>query len=143
MFVCFENEIFDVFQRTENTKLNKEVEQLIREVSLLESRVGKGEFNPTTTKVIRIESNLECDFKVLHMSINPASQVYGKKTVPIDLEAMDKLKKENEALAAQIAELKSRAPTISENDEKAQENEKLKKQLTDAEKRTNRLKEVI
>ena len=77
------------------------------------------------------------------MSINPASQVYGKKTVPIDLEAMDKLKKENEALAAQIAELKSRAPTISENDEKAQENEKLKKQLTDAEKRTNRLKEVI
>jgi hypothetical protein len=37
--------------RTENTKLNTEVEQLVREVSLLESRVGKGEYNPATTKV--------------------------------------------------------------------------------------------
>ncbi len=35
----------------ENVKLNKEIEKLIGEIATLEARVGRGEFNPKTTKV--------------------------------------------------------------------------------------------
>jgi hypothetical protein len=46
--------------------LTKYVEQLGKEVAVLESRVGKGEYNHLTTKV-------------LHLTNNPASKLVGNK----------------------------------------------------------------
>lgn len=37
--------------RMDNEKLKKEVDRLIHEVSILESRLGKGEYNKQQTKV--------------------------------------------------------------------------------------------
>jgi cell shape-determining protein MreC len=72
--------------------------------------------------------------------MNPASQVYGKKTATFDLEEMDRLRKENESLNAQLADLKSKPVMIT--DDKSGESDKLRKQLAEAEKRATRLKEV-
>jgi len=46
--------------KSECVKLNKEIDRLLEENALLESRLGKGEYDPTKTKV-------------LHMSINPST----------------------------------------------------------------------
>jgi len=43
--------------KEENVKLNNEVKKLVEEISVLEYRVGKVEYNVKTTKVLHLKSN--------------------------------------------------------------------------------------
>lgn len=119
-----------------NAKLNKEIEQLVREISILESRLGKGDYNPSTTKI-------------LHLRMNPESQIQNERQNP----DVEKLRQENQALQSQLALLKGDArpssapqvdPKVKEDLKKAkEENENLKQKSEDDDRRMQKLKEVF
>jgi len=111
--------------RSQIAKLNKENEKLIEEISVLESRLGKGEFNPQTTKI-------------LHLALNPTN--WNKPTDELAI-----LKAENENLKKLLAAQGISTTSVASSEEvKAltAENQLLQKKLADSEARLNKLKEA-
>ncbi|GAQ81982.1 Mitotic checkpoint protein MAD1 [Klebsormidium nitens] len=116
-----------------NKALEREMEQLGREVALLESRVGKGDYNRATTKV-------------LHLALNP--EVEARRTL-----AKDSLEAEVEELRAKVKQLEEEARTgsrspgedhqVAEATEASAQVAALTNRVNAMEKRENRYKQVF
>ncbi|KAF2072337.1 hypothetical protein CYY_006350 [Polysphondylium violaceum] len=74
--------------KSECEKLNKEIDRLLEENALLESRLGKGEYDPTKTKV-------------LHMTMNPSTAADNNKSLENNV-GDQKLIEENHRLLMQV-----------------------------------------
>lgn len=141
--------------------LKKEIESLEQQIFILEEKVGRGDFNPKTTKVefslflflilhyfflIYLFSLFPppLPLKVLHMSINPDSIAQEEK-----MKTLQSLKKENEQLIAKIEELskmksntENSAQFLNETSYSTLKYQTLEKKLQESELRMQRLKEV-
>lgn len=76
---------------TSNTKLTKHLEAAEKQLAEYERRLGRGEYNAKTTKVV-------------HLAVNPTSELLQTRQDAV-LEQMEGLRKENEALRAQFEQL--------------------------------------
>ncbi|GLD93300.1 hypothetical protein PINS_up001892 [Pythium insidiosum] len=70
----------------EHAKLAKHLKSLEEDCAKMEKRLGRGEFNPATTKVV-------------HLSLNPTSELLGEKNATSECE---QLRKENEQLRSAL-----------------------------------------
>lgn len=75
--------------KQENEKLAKHLEKTEMELAVFEKRLGKGEYNVETTKIV-------------HLAVNPTRELLESKAKFSDF---DKLRQENEALRARINKL--------------------------------------
>lgn len=74
----------------DNAKLSKHLELAEKQLAQYERRLGRGEYNPDTTKVV-------------HLAVNPTSELLqNRHDTASELEA---LRKENDALRAQFEKL--------------------------------------
>lgn len=80
----------------ENRKLTKHLEKVEMELAIFEKRLGKGEFNVETTKIV-------------HLSVNPTREMLESKTKSSEVE---KLRQENEALRSKIEKLSGGGPDV-------------------------------
>ena len=114
--------------KSANAALSKQSSELVREIAKLENRLGKGEYNRKTTKV-------------LHMIMNPEQKAM-KRSVPGSLGSADGVVAEQAALLeeqrTEIMELKKR---LASND--VAELGLLRRKMEDAERLTLRLKDVF
>ena len=108
------------------------IENLEKEVVSLENKVGRGEYNVKTTRVLELKDN-------------PVSQDFAIRT-----ETLNSLKEENKLLLEQLK--KSSLSTTSSNEEGlpkqtvlniTKEKEQLEKELSDKDKRMLRLKNIF
>jgi mitotic spindle assembly checkpoint protein MAD1 len=82
-------------------KILKQLEKTEGELALLESRLGKGEYDPSKTKVV-------------HFACNPSEMLYKKqKEKKLKAKDAEKLVKENEELRAKLKALESASRSIS------------------------------
>ncbi|KAJ8554677.1 hypothetical protein ON010_g9807 [Phytophthora cinnamomi] len=82
-----EKELADAKQ--ENGNLTKHLEKAEMELAIFEKRLGRGEFNVETTKIV-------------HLAVNPTRELLQSKAKSTDIE---KLRQENEALRARLNKL--------------------------------------
>ncbi|KAE9008922.1 hypothetical protein PR003_g7713 [Phytophthora rubi] len=75
--------------KQENGNLTKHLEKTEMELAIFEKRLGRGEFNVETTKIV-------------HLAVNPTRELLQSKTKTSDIE---KLRQENEALRARLNRL--------------------------------------
>lgn len=75
--------------KQENGNLTKHLEKTEMELAIFEKRLGRGEFNVETTKIV-------------HLAVNPTRELLQSKTKSSDIE---KLRQENEALRARLNRL--------------------------------------
>lgn len=72
--------------KQENVSLTKHLEKAEMELAIFEKRLGRGEFNVETTKIV-------------HLAVNPTRELLKSKTKSDDIES---LRQENEALRARL-----------------------------------------
>ncbi|EEY69248.1 mitotic spindle assembly checkpoint protein MAD1, putative [Phytophthora infestans T30-4] len=75
--------------KQENGNLTKHLEKAEMELAVFEKRLGRGEFNVETTKIV-------------HLAVNPTRELLQSKAKSSDIE---KLRQENEALRARLSKL--------------------------------------
>ncbi|KAG7388713.1 Mitotic spindle assembly checkpoint protein MAD1 [Phytophthora pseudosyringae] len=75
--------------KQENGNLTKHLEKAEMELAIFEKRLGRGEFNVETTKIV-------------HLAVNPTRELLQNKAKSSDIE---KLRQENEALRARLNQL--------------------------------------
>ncbi|KAF4322346.1 hypothetical protein BBO99_00000039 [Phytophthora kernoviae] len=92
--------------KQENGKLSKHLEKAEMELAILEKRLGRGEFNVETTKIV-------------HLAVNPTHEMLKSKAKSSDVE---RLQQENEALRARLDKLMggvdAEAPDIAASEDK-------------------------
>ncbi|RLN58983.1 hypothetical protein BBJ29_001483 [Phytophthora kernoviae] len=92
--------------KQENGKLSKHLEKAEMELAILEKRLGRGEFNVETTKIV-------------HLAVNPTHEMLKSKAKSSDVE---RLQQENEALRARLDKLTggvdAEAPDIAASEDK-------------------------
>eukprot|EP01080_Neovahlkampfia_damariscottae_P000893 gene893-9804_t len=107
-------------------KLKKDIDNFMIEISAMEKRLGKGEFNNKTTKV-------------LHFKMNPLTIAESKK----ENEDLQKLKSENQLLQIEIEKYKSVEEEKGQKFGSGIKVEELKKTIYDLEISIQRLKQVF
>ncbi|KAG1708218.1 hypothetical protein DVH05_024901 [Phytophthora capsici] len=85
--------------KQENDNLTKHLEKTEMELAIFEKRLGRGEFNVETTKIV-------------HLAVNPTRELLQSKAKSGDIE---KLRQENEALRARLNKLTGDEDTESTN----------------------------
>ncbi|GMF17677.1 unnamed protein product [Phytophthora lilii] len=75
--------------KQENGNLTKHIERTEMELAIFEKRLGRGDFNVETTKIV-------------HLAVNPTRELLQSKAKSSDIE---KLRQENEALRARLSKL--------------------------------------